>query len=144
MGLKAKGKVRPLTSSEWRLLHSLYSLEEHQELITAVSLRERLRRPPYSQDMQLNHVQVLLVRLEAAGYVISAPIPRKAGQRGRMEYSYSPAHEYEAVFEQVARSVLEDLIVGSDPRGRDVLRRLLEDQTAEPSSAPRRQREERR
>lgn len=117
---------RQLSASEWRLLHCAYSLAEGQDdLITAVRLRDRLASPPYSRDMRLNHVQVLLVRIEAAGYLTSTPIPRGPGQSGRMEYSYRPIFEYKVVFEQLARRYLEDLVIDGDPRAKAILRRLL-------------------
>jgi hypothetical protein len=119
---------RQLSSSEWRVLHCLYSLSEGPDLVTAVSLRNRLASPPYNRDMRLNHVQVLLVRIEAAGYITSTPIPRGTGQPGRMEYSYRPRHAYEVVFDQLARSFLETLVIGSDNRAKAILRRLLEEE----------------
>lgn len=119
---------RQLSTSEWRVLHCIYSLAEGPDLVTAVTLRDRLALPPYNRDMRLNHVQVLLVRLEAAGYITSTPIPRGTGQLGRMEYSYRPSHAYEMVFDRLARSFLESLVIGSDSRAKAILRRLLEEE----------------
>lgn len=119
---------RQLSASEWRILHCVYSLAEGPDLITAVTLRDRLALPPYNRDMRLNHVQVLLGRIEAASYVTSTPIPRGTGQTGRMEYSYRPRHTYEVVFGQLARSYLQALIIGSDGRAKAILRRLLEEE----------------
>ena len=139
MGLRpsddASKMGRQLSASEWRLLHCVYSLAEGQDLVTAVSLRERLASPPYSRDMRLNHVQVLLGRIEAAGYLSSTPIPRGVGQSGRMEYSYRPALEYEVVFDQLARRFLEDLVIGNDSRAKALLGCLLEGEGAATGSA---------
>ncbi len=132
MGIKPSDDAsrvgRQLSASEWRLLHCVYSLAEGEEPTTAVALRERLASPPYSRDLRLNHVQVMLGRIEAAGYVTSIPIPRAMGQAGRMEYSYRPALGYEEVFDQFARRVLADLVIGNDSRAKVILLRLLEEE----------------
>ena len=117
---------RQLSVSEWRVLHCVYSLADGEEdPITAVRLRDRMALPPYSRDMRLNHVQVLLVRIESAGYLTSTPIPRGEGQQGRMEYSYRPALDYEVVFDQLARRFLQDLVIGEDARAKAILRSLF-------------------
>jgi hypothetical protein len=117
---------RKLSVTEWQLLHCVFAMAETgDERVTAVRLRERLALAPYHRNIEVNHVKVVLDRLEGAGWLTSTPIPREPGRTGRMEHSFRPVLSFEAAFARIARRFLDDLFVAGNKRAKAILIQLL-------------------